>query len=135
MAVTTDRELVREAIAAMECAYAPYSRFKVGAALLANDGQVFRGCNCENASYGLTMCAERVAIGNAIAAGARKFKAMAIVVEGAKLATPCGACRQVIAEFAPNLRLILANRNGKTTTTNLRKLLPHRFAADFTVRQ
>ncbi len=124
----TDKQLVNEAVAAMARAYAPYSRFRIGAALLAGDGRVFTGCNCENASYGLTMCAERVAIGSAIAAGARKFKTMAIVAGGKELASPCGACRQVIAEFAPGLRLIMANRSGRRTTTNLRKLLPQRFA-------
>jgi cytidine deaminase len=128
MPTTADKQLVREALAAMKRAYAPYSRFRVGAALLADDGRVFLGCNCENASYGLTMCAERVAIGCAIAAGARKFKAMAIAVSGKELATPCGACRQVICEFAPKLRLILANRSGRTVITNAAKLLPRRFA-------
>jgi cytidine deaminase len=127
----TDKELVREAVDAMRHAHAPYSRFKVGAALLTTDGDIFKGCNCENASYGLTMCAERVAVGNAVAAGARRFKAMAVVAGGMEIVTPCGACCQVIAEFAPGLRLILANRSGRMTTTSVRKLLPRRFAGGF----
>lgn len=91
--------LKRAAAAARENAYAPYSNYRVGAALLAADGRIFVGCNVENASYGLTVCAERTAVGNAIVAGVREFRAIAVASAGSRAATPCGACRQVLAEF------------------------------------
>lgn len=91
--------LLREAVTAMACAHAPYSKYRVGAALLTADGTVFRGCNVENASYGLTICAERVAVCSAIAAGHNSFKALAIVAGGNIPPSPCGACRQTLAEF------------------------------------
>lgn len=93
------KSLVDEAWAARERAYAPYSNFKVGAALLAEDGRVFRGCNVENLSYGLTICAERVAIGAAVAAGVTKFAGVAVVADTDVPISPCGACRQVLSEF------------------------------------
>ncbi len=93
--------LAREAIAAAERAYAPYSKFKVGAALLAEDERVFTGCNVENASYGLTNCAERTAVFKAVSEGATRFKAIAIAGGVGDVAMPCGACRQVLAEFCP----------------------------------
>jgi len=107
---------------ARENAYAPYSDFQVGAALLADDGRVFHGCNIENISYGLTNCAERVAIGAAVAAGVRKFKAVAVVADTAVPISPCGACRQVLAEFGVPL-VILANRTERLEFT-LEELLP-----------
>ncbi len=107
---------------ARENAYAPYSDFQVGAALLAEDGRVFHGCNVENISYGLTNCAERVAIGAAVAAGVRKFKAVAVVADTAVPISPCGACRQVLAEFGVPL-VILANRTERLEFT-LEELLP-----------
>lgn len=107
---------------ARENAYAPYSDFQVGAALLADDGRVFHGCNVENISYGLTNCAERVAIGAAVAAGVRKFKAVAVVADTAVPISPCGACRQVLAEFGVPL-VILANRTERLEFT-LEELLP-----------
>ena len=93
--------LARAAIAAAQRAYAPYSKFKVGAALLAEDGRVFTGCNVENASYGLTNCAERTAVFKAVSEGATRFKAIAIAGGVGDVAMPCGACRQVLAEFCP----------------------------------
>ena len=103
-------------------AHAPYSQFQVGAALLASDGRVFTGCNVENLSYGLTMCAERVAIGAAIAAGANQFEAVAVVADTGVPISPCGACRQVLAEFGVP-RVLLANRLERLEFT-LEELLP-----------
>lgn len=114
--------LISEAWAARDRAYAPYSNFHVGAALLAEDGRVFSGCNVENLSYGLTNCAERVAIGAAVAAGARKFLAVAVVADTAVPISPCGACRQVLAEFGVP-RVMLANRTERVEFT-LEELLP-----------
>ena len=101
MEKTALENLAREARKAARLAYAPYSRFKVGAALLAEDGRVFTGCNVENASYGLTNCAERTAVFKAVSEGARRFTALAIAGGEGEAAMPCGACRQVLAEFCP----------------------------------
>ncbi|HEX6037862.1 MAG TPA: cytidine deaminase [Longimicrobium sp.] len=102
------RDLLDSARQARQHAYAPYSRFSVGAALLAADGRIFTGCNVENASYGLTNCAERVAIGKAVSEGAREFVAIAVTgPEDAVAAAPCGACRQVLSEFGPDLPVIM----------------------------
>ncbi len=118
----TDDELIAAAWDAREMAYAPYSKFHVGAALLAGDGRVFSGCNVENISYGLTNCAERVAIGAAIAAGARSFEKVVVVADTAQPISPCGACRQVLAEFGVK-SVILANRTQRVTFS-LEELLP-----------
>ena len=115
-------KLVAAAWRAREAAYSPYSNFTVGAALLAGDGRIFMGCNVENISYGLTNCAERVAIGAAIAAGVRKFVAAAVVADTAVPISPCGACRQVLAEFGVPV-VILANRSNQLVFT-LEELLP-----------
>ena len=115
-------ELVKAAWQARELAYAPYSMFPVGAALLAADGRVFVGCNVENLSYGLTNCAERVAIGAAIVAGAREFLALAVVADSGVPISPCGACRQVLAEFGVP-RVVLANRASRLEF-RLEELLP-----------
>ena len=115
-------KLVAAAWQAREAAYSPYSNFPVGAALLAGDGRTFVGCNVENISYGLTNCAERVAIGAAIAAGVRKFVAAAVVADTAVPISPCGACRQVLAEFGVPV-VILANRSNQLVLT-LEELLP-----------
>ena len=114
--------LIEEAWAARARAYAPYSNFHVGAALLAEDGRIFTGCNVENLSYGLTNCAERVAIGAAVAAGARKFLGVAVVADTAVPISPCGACRQVLAEFGV-FRILLANHTERIEFT-LEELLP-----------
>lgn len=114
--------LVKAAWVARDAAYAPYSNFKVGAALLTADGRVFAGCNVENISYGLTNCAERVAIGAAVAAGVREFVAVAVVADTGVPISPCGACRQVFAEFHVP-RIILANRTGQLEFS-LEELLP-----------
>ena len=115
-------QLVAAAWQAREAAYAPYSNFAVGAALLATDGRIFLGCNVENISYGLTNCAERVAIGAAVAAGARKFVAVAVVADTGVPISPCGACRQVLAEFGVP-RVILANKRERLEF-ELDELLP-----------
>jgi cytidine deaminase len=114
--------LVDAAWQAREMAYAPYSNFYVGAALLAADGRVFSGCNVENISYGLTNCAERVAIGAAVAAGVRDFLAVAVVADTGVPISPCGACRQVLAEFGVPL-VMLANRMAREEF-RLEELLP-----------
>lgn len=114
--------LIEAAWQAREMAYAPYSNFQVGAALLAADGRVFSGCNVENISYGLTNCAERVAIGAAVAAGAREFLAVAVVADTGLPISPCGACRQVLAEFDVPL-VMLANRSSREQF-RLDELLP-----------
>ena len=120
-------ELICQAIAARGTAYAPYSKFTVGAALLTESGEIVIGANVENASYGLTMCAERVAIGAAVAAGHRLFQALAIATAGQ--AAPCGACRQVVAEFAPDLLILLvdAEQPQLAIETHLAELLPCQF--------
>lgn len=115
-------ELVNAAWRVRDAAYAPYSNFAVGAALLAADGTVFVGCNVENISYGLTNCAERVAIGAAVAAGVREFSAVAVVADTGVPISPCGACRQVLAEFGVPL-VILANRK-ESLQFRLEELLP-----------
>jgi cytidine deaminase len=114
--------LVEAAWRAREMAYAPYSNFHVGAALLATDGRVFSGCNVENISYGLTNCAERVAIGAAVAAGVREFLAVAVVADTGVPISPCGACRQVLAEFGVPV-VMLANRTTREQF-RLEELLP-----------
>ncbi len=123
-------ELVRAATRAREHAYAPYSRFRVGAAVRASDGRVFAGCNVENASYGLSICAERVAIFNAVAHGAREIRALAVCTDAPAPATPCGACRQVIAEFADDAAIALANTGGALVITSINELLPLPFRLD-----
>jgi cytidine deaminase len=117
----------RAAVEARERAYARYSKFQVGAALLAADGRIFTGCNVENASYGLTICAERAAVFAAVAAGQQKFELLAIATTGG--AAPCGACRQVLAEFSPDLPILLIdiNQQGSIVEANLRDLLPRTF--------
>ncbi len=124
----TYTELLSTADKAMENSYAPYSHFKVGAALLCSDGTVFTGCNIENATYGATNCAERTAIFKAVSEGYRDFEAIAIVSSGGDETFPCGICRQVMAEFAPGLKIILRDKNGNETIYQLSELLPKSFS-------
>ena len=116
-------DLIQSAIAARQQAYAPYSNFQVGAALLAKDGRVFTGCNVENLSYGLTICAERSAVFAAVAAGVREFTAIAIVADTREPISPCGACRQVMAEFG-DFKVISATLDGKVFESTIAALLP-----------
>jgi cytidine deaminase len=126
----TDQELVQTAIAASKNAHAPYSHFQVGAALLLADDTVILGCNVENASFGLTNCAERTALFAAIAQGRRDFARMAIFVDHPDFISPCGACRQVLHELAPDIDVILARRDGQTKVIPVRDLLPFAFSSD-----
>lgn len=126
LSVDERERLIRSATAARGHAYAPYSRFQVGAALLAADGRTFAGCNVENASYSMTLCAERVAAATAIAAGCRDWRAIAIASPGG--VTPCGACRQFLAEFSAGLIVITVNvLDGSLGQYRLAELLPHAF--------
>ena len=116
--------LLNAARAVRENAHAPYSHFKVGAALC-SENQVFVGCNVENLSFGLTMCAERVALGLAIASGVKTFEALALISDSKLPVAPCGACRQVLAEFSPNLRIVSETMTGEREEWFLNHLFPH----------
>ena len=122
------QKLIDRAAVAREKAYSPYSHFGVGAALLCEGGAIYEGCNIENASYGLTNCAERTAIFKAVSEGHRKFKAIAVVADTEGPCSPCGACRQVISEFEISY-IIMANLKGDYTVVELDELLPFRFGA------
>ena len=121
-----EKELVKIAEKASENAYADYSGYKVGAALQTSSGKIYTGCNVENASYSLTNCAERTAIFKAVSEGEKNFVSMAIYVQSEKLFPPCGACRQVIAEFSDDMTIIYANKTQEIKT-NINKLLPESF--------
>ncbi|HEU5022057.1 MAG TPA: cytidine deaminase [Bryobacteraceae bacterium] len=123
--------LVQAALQARENAHAPYSQFRVGAAVEDESGRVYAGCNVENATYGLTICAERVAVFKAISEGARKFRRVAVVAETETLTPPCGACRQILWEFCGDVEIVLANLSGKTETLRLAALFPRAFDASF----
>ncbi len=126
-----DKDLVDAAREVRENAYAPFSEFKVGSALETDDGEVISGCNVESASYGLTVCAERVAIWKAISQGKRKIKKIAVVADTAELTPPCGVCRQIIWEFGGDIPVILANLQGDTETVQMKDLLPRAFDTKF----
>lgn len=121
----TPEELIDLAKQVRKKAYAPYSHYKVGAALLGKSGKIYTGCNVENASYGHTVCAERTAVLKAVSEGEREFEAVAVVTKNG--GSPCGACRQVLSEFSPELIIYIADKNGKYRTTTLKKLLPDSF--------
>lgn len=118
-------ELVQQAIQARQAAYAPYSHYWVGAAVLTRSGEIITGCNVENASYGATICAERVALTRAVADGKRDFVAMAVATRDG--GTPCGICRQVMAELGLEMMVYITDEHGKFWTTSVRELLPHSF--------
>ncbi|HTU43582.1 MAG TPA: cytidine deaminase [Bryobacteraceae bacterium] len=123
--------LLEAALAARELAYAPFSKFKVGAAIEDESGRVFMGCNIENASYGLTICAERVAVFKAISEGAGKIKRIVVVADTEVLTPPCGACRQILWEFCGDAELTLANLAGTQETMSLKEIFPRPFDASF----
>jgi len=132
VAMISDDELIAQAKDARRWAHAPYSNFSVGAALLSSDGRVFTGCNVENSSYGLSMCAERVAIFKAVSDGAHEIKRVAVVTDHEHIAPPCGCCRQMIWEFASDeTEVILANLSGDVRTYRIRDLLPEAFDARY----
>jgi len=124
-------KLIEAALAAREQAHAPFSNFKVGAALEDESGRIFTGCNVENATYGLTICAERVAVFKAISEGARKFRRIAVAADTDSLTPPCGACRQILWEFCGDAEITLANLHGKSETMQMKDLLPRPFDASF----
>jgi cytidine deaminase len=119
------------ALAARENAHAPYSKFLVGAALQDTVGRIHTGCNVENATYGLTLCAERVAVFKAISEGAREFQRIAIAADSETLTPPCGACRQILWEFCGDIEIVLVNLRGKSETLRLKELFPRAFDASF----
>lgn len=130
----TPNEMLKNAIAAMKNAYAPYSRFHVGACVRAEDDQLFSGCNVENASYGITMCAEANALGALIKQGHKKFKEALVVIPGNQLCPPCGACRQRLHEFATEDAIIhLCTTEGLHKTIKVSDLLPLPFGSDLLV--
>ncbi len=123
--------LIDAALRAREHAHAPFSKFKVGAALLDDGGQIYTGCNVENATYGLSVCAERVAVFKAISEGARTFRRVAVAADTGVLTPPCGACRQILWEFCGDIEVILTNLQGKTESLRLKDLFPRPFDASF----
>lgn len=124
-------KLTDAALGAREHAHAPFSNFKVGAALEDESGRVFTGCNIENATYGLTVCAERVAVFKAVSEGARKFSRIAVAADTDALTPPCGACRQILWEFCGDVQITLVNLRGKSETIRLKELFPRPFDASF----
>ena len=127
----TEKELIDAATDVRERAYAPYSNFRVGAAVETDDGDIYTGCNVESASYGLTVCAERVAIWKGISRGVTKFGRIAVVVDTEELTPPCGVCRQIIWEFCGDVPVILSNLHGKSETIQMSELLPRAFDSKF----
>ena len=123
----TEQALCQKAIAMLDMAYVPYSHFPVGAALLCKDGTVFTGCNIENAAYGDTICAERTAIFKAVSEGHRDFAAIAIAGRSDDYCYPCGACRQVLYEFGPDMEVVCLNKDNEEKHLHIKELLPYGF--------
>ena len=123
--------LLAAALAARENAFAPFSKFKVGAAVEDESGRIHTGCNVENATYGLTVCAERVAIFKAISEGGRQFKRVAVAADTDSLTPPCGACRQILWEFCGDVEIVLVNPRGKTESYRLKELFPKPFDVSY----
>jgi cytidine deaminase len=123
--------LTAAALVARENAFAPYSKFRVGAAIEDSDGRIHTGCNVENATYGLTVCAERVAVLKAVSEGVRKFRRVAIAADTDALTPPCGACRQILWEFCGDVEIVLVNPRGKTETHRLKDLFPKPFDVSY----
>lgn len=126
-----EEKLIAAALAVREYAHAPYSNFRVGAAVHSKSGKIFAGCNVENATFGLTLCAERVAIFKAMSEGERGFDAVAVVADTDTLTPPCGACRQILWEFCGDAEIILANLSGKIERYRMSQLLPMPFDQSF----
>ena len=126
----TDRKLISTATDVMENSYSPYSRFKVGAAVECTDGTVFTGCNIENSAFGATMCAEAAAIATAVSSGKRNFKRRAIISDGNAYCVPCGACRQLLNEFSPEIEVLCARSDGRYVSYSLTSLLPMAFGKE-----
>jgi cytidine deaminase len=124
-------KLVQTAIAAKQHAVAPYSNFHVGAAIQTTDGTIYSGCNIESSSYSLTICAERVALFKALSEGEKQLDIMAVIADGSDFCPPCGACRQLLMDFAPNLLILLVKNNGEIKKVQLRDLLPYAFSGKF----
>ena len=127
----TKDELVKAATEVRERAYAPYSNFKVGAAVRTKEGKIYTGCNVESASYGLTVCAERVAIWKAVSEGEKEFEQVAVVADTEELTPPCGVCRQIIWEFGGDIPITFANLKGRMETVKMSELLPRAFDTKF----
>ena len=123
--------LFSAALAARENAFAPFSKFKVGAALEDIEGRIHTGCNVENATYGLTVCAERIAVFKAISEGVRKFRRVAVAADTGNLTPPCGACRQILWEFCGDIEIVLLNLHGQTETYRLKDLFPKPFDVSY----
>jgi cytidine deaminase len=124
-------DLLQAALEVRENAHAPFSKFRVGAAIEDESGRIFTGCNVENATYGLTVCAERVAVFKAISEGARKFRRVVVAADTDVLTPPCGACRQILWEFCGDVEVILVNLQGKTEKFQMKDLFPRPFDASF----
>ncbi len=124
-------ELIAKAVEAQENSFSPYSNFRVGAALQADDGNIYTGCNIECSSYGLTICAERVALYKAISEGNRSFRRIVVITDSEDFCPPCGACRQVLWDFTKSLEIILVNKSLKQKTHKIRDLFPEAFDSEF----
>lgn len=127
----TEQELMQKAVSMLDMAYMPYSHFPVGAALECDDGTVYTGCNIENAAYGATICAERTAICKAVSEGHRRFRRIVIAGKSQQFCVPCGTCRQVLREFAPEIEVICLNGAGEARRFKLPELLPYSFGPEY----